>query len=221
MQDCKIKEMISQLSLTQPLIISYSGDYTEVIIKILQFFEISESDVVIFDGSSPIKDLRDITTEILVKPHSSTLRLFAITNCENMSDASSNTLLKLLEEPPEYLKIILLTGSYAKILPTIKSRCKRIFLSKDIAVSPKENLYDYFINRSFVDFSKHIAKFKNDELAVRVKNTLEVMRQNGLNETEGRIFSKLSDAYIKLSSQNINGKLKLEGIFIDFLAKDA
>jgi hypothetical protein len=222
MQDCKIKEMISQLSLTQPLIINYSGDYTEVIIKILQLVKISESDVVIFDGSSPIKDLRDTISELLVKPHSSALRLFAITNCENMSDASSNTLLKLLEEPPEYLKIILLTGSYARILPTIKSRCKRIFLSRDIAVFPRENLYDYFINKSFVDFSKHIAKFhNNDELAVRVKNTLEVMRKNGLNKTEGRLFSKLSDAYIKLSSQNINGKLKLEGIFIDFLAKDA
>jgi hypothetical protein len=47
------------------------------------------------------------------------------------------------------------------------------------------------------------------------------MRQNGLNETEGRLFSNLADAYIKLSSQNINGKLKLEGIFIDFLANDA
>ncbi len=219
MQGDGFKELVSQLSLAQPLIISYAGDHIEIAIKISKLIGISQSDMVVFDGSSPIKDLREIMSELLVKPHSSVSRLFAIVNCENMGVASSNTLLKLLEEPPEYLKILLFTKSYTKILPTIKSRCKRISLSKDIAVSPQENFYDFFANRSFVDFSKHIAKLENDELAARVKSTLEVMRQNGLNEAEGYLFGKLSDAYIKLSSQNINGKLKLEGIFIDFLYK--
>jgi DNA polymerase III delta prime subunit len=220
--DNEFGEMMFQLALAQPLIISTGeADYTGVVDEISRRMSISESDMGIFDAASPIKELREMMSEFLVKPHSSAFRLFVIVNCENMSVASSNTLLKLLEEPPEYLRIVLFTSSYAKILPTIKSRCKRVSLAQDATVSAVENFYEFFKARSFRDFSKHIAKLENDELATRVKSTLEVMRQNGLNKAEGHLFKKLSDAYIKLSSQNINGKLKLEGIFIEYLAKDA
>lgn len=220
MVDDGLKELISQLSLAQPVVVSVNGDSSQIAVEISQRMNISQSDMAIFDGSGPIKELREAMSEFSVKPHSSTYRLFAIVNCENMSVASSNTLLKLLEEPPEYLRIVLFTSSYAKILSTIKSRCKRVSLTESVGTSMGENFYDFFKSGNFVNFSKYIAKMENNELTEAVKNTLEVMRKNGLNETEGRLFSKLSDAYIKLSSQNVNGKLKLEGIFIDYLAKN-
>ncbi len=221
MLDDELRELISQLSLAQPVVVGVKGDYPQIVTRISQLMDISRSDMAIFDGSSPIKELREVMSEFSVKPHSSKYRLFAIENCENMSVACSNTLLKLLEEPPEYLKIVLFTSSYAKILPTIKSRCKMVSLAENSENSIGENFYAFFVSKSFVEFSKHIAKLENDELAERIKNTLEVMRQNGLNEAEGHLFSKLSDAYIKLSSQNVNDKLKLEAIFIDYLAKNA
>lgn len=221
MVDDGLRELISQLSLAQPVVVGVKGDSSQIAVEISQRMNISQSDMAIFDGSGPIKELREAMSEFSVKPHSSAYRLFAIVNCENMSVASSNTLLKLLEEPPEYLRIVLFTSSYAKILPTIKSRCKRVSLTESVGISMGENFYDFFKSGNFVNFSKYIAKMENNELTEAVKNTLEVMRKNGLNETEGRLFSKLSDAYIKLSSQNVNGKLKLEGIFIDYLAKNA
>ena len=48
---------------------------------------------------------------------------------------AANSLLKLLEEPPPYVRLILLTENPGELLPTIRSRCA---FSRLGAVPPKE-----------------------------------------------------------------------------------
>ena len=51
-----------------------------------------------------------------------------------MTKEASNSLLKTLEEPPEYATIILVTSNESKLLVTIKSRCTKVtfnMLSED------------------------------------------------------------------------------------------
>lgn len=43
-----------------------------------------------------------------------------------MTEEAQNSLLKTLEEPPEYMVIILITSNENKLLNTVKSRCIRI-----------------------------------------------------------------------------------------------
>ena len=43
------------------------------------------------------------------------------------NNVSANSLLKILEEPPEKTLFILITSNYSKIINTIKSRCQQIF----------------------------------------------------------------------------------------------
>ncbi len=50
-------------------------------------------------------------------------QLFFVHQLENASHAAQNALLKLLEEPPEYIQIIVTTEQPEMILPTIHSRC--------------------------------------------------------------------------------------------------
>jgi DNA polymerase III delta' subunit len=53
-------------------------------------------------------------------------RVFVIRDAERMNEDAQNCLLKTLEEPPGQTRLILLTGSPARLLPTIRSRCQRI-----------------------------------------------------------------------------------------------
>lgn len=50
-------------------------------------------------------------------------QLFFVQKLENASSAAQNALLKLLEEPPEHIQIIITTEQPEMVLPTIHSRC--------------------------------------------------------------------------------------------------
>ena len=47
-----------------------------------------------------------------------------------MTKEAQNSLLKTLEEPPEYVTIILITSNINLFLPTIKSRCTKLSFNK-------------------------------------------------------------------------------------------
>ena len=61
-------------------------------------------------------------------PYEGRYKIFIIDNAELMSSAAANCLLKILEEPPEHVIIILLTPAENQLLPTIISRCQRLEL---------------------------------------------------------------------------------------------
>jgi DNA polymerase-3 subunit delta' len=51
-------------------------------------------------------------------------RVFIVKDAEGLNEASGNSLLKTLEEPPAYAHFILTATSTAAVLPTIASRCQ-------------------------------------------------------------------------------------------------
>ena len=66
------------------------------------------------------------------KPILSNKKVFIIDESEKMTEEAQNSLLKTLEEPPEYMVIILISSNENKLLNTIKSRCLKInFLNID------------------------------------------------------------------------------------------
>lgn len=64
--------------------------------------------------------LRDLAFE----PISGPKRVFLIKDAEGLNEASGNSLLKTLEEPPSYAHFILTATSASAVLPTIASRCQ-------------------------------------------------------------------------------------------------
>lgn len=88
-------------------------------------------------------DARDIKidqTRILkqmafLRPMSGRKRVFIIEDADHMNPASANSLLKVLEEPPLFSHIILVTARPFLLLPTIVSRCQTLAFS---AVSNEE-----------------------------------------------------------------------------------
>ena len=71
-----------------------------------------------------VDEIREqINNDIVIKPYSSKHKIYIVPDCEKMTEAAQNALLKTIEEPPEYGIIILLTTNADKFLQTILSRC--------------------------------------------------------------------------------------------------
>lgn len=79
------------------------------------------------DGESiKIETIREITEKIIEKPIISNKKVYIINDCDKMTKEAQNCLLKTLEEPPEFITIILISSNENIILNTIKSRCMTI-----------------------------------------------------------------------------------------------
>lgn len=70
----------------------------------------------------PLEPVNRLKTELSKTAFASGNRVIVIPDAHNMDQRLQNSLLKLIEEPPERTYIII-TGQEAGILPTIRSRC--------------------------------------------------------------------------------------------------
>ncbi len=71
-----------------------------------------------------VNDVREkIVADVAIRPYSSRYKVYIVSDCEKMNQEAQNALLKTLEEPPEYVVIILMTANADTFLPTIQSRC--------------------------------------------------------------------------------------------------
>jgi len=77
--------------------------------------------------SISIDKIRDLKNEAKYTPYEAQKKVFILTEAEKMTRESANSFLKLLEEPPDNLLIILITSSLSTILDTIKSRCQMVY----------------------------------------------------------------------------------------------
>jgi DNA polymerase III delta' subunit len=71
-----------------------------------------------------IDQMRFLKRVAYLKPMTREKRVFIVDEVEKMTDEASNSLLKILEEPPLFSHIILLTSNPYLIMPTVKSRCQ-------------------------------------------------------------------------------------------------
>ena len=78
-----------------------------------------------------IDEIREMQEKVAEKPITSRKKVYVINNSEQMGKEAQNCLLKTLEEPPEFVTIILVANNESTLLPTIKSRCTRIFFSEE------------------------------------------------------------------------------------------
>ena len=83
------------------------------------------------DGNSiKIEQIRELVKKVYEKPIVSNKKVYIINDSNLMTKEAQNSLLKTLEEPPEYVTIILVASNENLFLPTIKSRCTKIIFNK-------------------------------------------------------------------------------------------
>ena len=76
--------------------------------------------------SIKIDTIRNITEKAFEKPILSDKKVYIINDFEKMTKEAQNCLLKTLEEPPEFVVIVIISSNENIILNTIKSRCMAI-----------------------------------------------------------------------------------------------
>ena len=77
-------------------------------------------------GKIKIEQIRNLMESSIEKPIIGQKKVFIINDADSMTKEAQNCLLKILEEPPEYLCIILVVQNESQILTTIKSRCTKV-----------------------------------------------------------------------------------------------
>src|SRR5215475_2691174 len=81
-------------------------------------------DVIEIDAASHggVDDARDLRERAFFAPVASRYKIYVIDEAHMVSSAGFNALLKLVEEPPDYVKFVFATTEPEKVLGTIKSR---------------------------------------------------------------------------------------------------
>lgn len=83
-----------------------------------------------------IDDIRSLKHDVILKMASGQYRVFCIIHADRMTTSAANSLLKLLEEPPEKTMLFLTTNNVSQLLPTIVSRCQKVRFDplKDVVI---------------------------------------------------------------------------------------
>ena len=76
-----------------------------------------------------IETIRELKHEAMFTLYEGKKKIYIITETEEMRPEAANALLKILEEPPNNLMLILVTSKIHRILPTIRSRSQLIRFS--------------------------------------------------------------------------------------------
>jgi len=139
---------------------------------------------------SSVENTKELIEFSRYAPTSSNYKIYILDECHMLSRQAWNSLLKTLEEPPEYLKFIFATTEINKVPVTIVSRCQRFDLSR--------------VN------SEELFKFINE-----VKN-----KENGkINDEALKLIVKISEGSVRdalslldraLLSQNEKSELDLK-----------
>ena len=93
----------------------------------------SSFDVTEIDGASnrKVEEIKERVIDLVHNaPVEGKFRIFYIDEVHMLSAAAFNSLLKTLEEPPEYVKFIFATTEPDKVLGTVLSRCQRFDLRR-------------------------------------------------------------------------------------------
>lgn len=99
----------------------------------------SLTDIIEIDAASNngVEDIRDLRDGAVYSPERCKYKIYIIDEVHMLSTSAFNALLKIMEEPPEYVKFILATTEIHKVPATVASRCQRYdfrrIRQKDIA----------------------------------------------------------------------------------------
>ena len=186
------------------------------------FFEIEP------DGNSlKIAQIREMLENIYQKPIVSDKKVFIINDSENMTQEAQNSLLKTLEEPPEYVVIIMITSNENMLLNTVKSRCVKLNfqgltkqeMSKYISQSENES-YSRMSDTLFemcngsigklikvsnnIDEYNQVEKATNNLLKGGVKNSVDMFNNYSVLYDSKEIIMELLDYMMTIIFSYIN-----------------
>lgn len=119
-------------------------------------------------GSVKNQQVEEFQSFVNIKPYVSNHKIILIEDADNMTVSAQNRILKVLEEPPSYVVVILITSNINRLVPTIRSRC----LCINFHSVPSDLISKYLVEKFNIEESKAkvVANFSNGsfEIALRM-----------------------------------------------------
>lgn len=144
---------------------------------------------------------KDVIDDVYIVPAVGDRKVYIIDEAETLNIASQNTLLKTLEEPPQYITIILIASNVSTILTTILSRVNQIpfegvsnlelkkYIKDNYNTEFSDNIIEYFdgsIGKAIYAIKNNVTeKYEKVEKLygyINAKNTIDAMKYS--NEIE-------------------------------------
>ena len=90
-----------------------------------------------------IATIRELKYRTQIQPQELPYNIFIVRDAHTLTPEAQNSLLKVLEEPPEGVYIFLLCESAAAMLETVRSRAPALRMER----IPSETMRDYLLQR--------------------------------------------------------------------------
>lgn len=125
-----------------------------------------------------IETIREMQDKMTKSPLYGKKSFYIIDHAEKMTPQAQNALLKTLEEPPEYVVLILVCSNISLLLETVKSRLNRIDFSRNSDEEIKKILTDKGIYPDEFIFSYadgipgRALEFENDKDIIQIRKEL-------------------------------------------------
>ena len=155
----------------------------------------------------------NIVNDVSIRPYHGKVKIYIIDEADKMTVGAQNALLKTIEEPPEYVVILLLVRNMSLLLETIRSRCIKLLLS---AVS-NDRIKRWLVEKgTSEDLAMVVASYSNGAPGI-AKAMAESEDFAGMYNQNVEFLKKISEASINDILLFIEELKKRTGGFKDFI----
>ena len=175
------------------------------------------------DRKIKIDQIRQMLEKVYEKPIISDKKVYIIDDAETMTVEAQNCLLKTLEEPPEYIVIILITSNESNLINTIKSRCLKLTFNplenSEIKQYLEKNLDFQNVSETMLEiFEGSIGKALKVKEKQELYNNIETTLSNFSCESVIDLINNATEIY--KGKENINEILEYFNIYFLKKAKE-
>jgi DNA polymerase-3 subunit delta' len=166
------------------------------------------------DGKILVEDLTEINSWSIKAPFEEIEKILIINNMQDMNVVSQNKLLKIVEEPPEKLTIILISSNIDSLIPTLRSRTLQFNFKKlpdsiilDFIHEGLENEHQIILN--LLDGSLRNLKFITQSNLFLINNCVDLILSKDfssldkLNELMEELAKETNTFFLLYSISNL------------------
>lgn len=159
-------------------------------------------------GIAQAREIKDFMRE---RPFEGKVKAVLVEDAHLLTDEAQGSLLKVLEEPPAFALIILLTDKEGSLLPTVVSRCQKIVIR---AGNAAKRISEYNIAgmsyEEIFDLAKEVSARGKDEAI----EFLEHVLRHDLTSQPLNVIQEMEKAVKELKEANVALKFALEYLFL-------
>lgn len=175
-------------------------------------------------GNIPINQIRNITNWVR-RSVTGSKKIVILERAELMQDSSRNSLLKILEEPPEDTHFILISEKKSTVLPTILSRVRAYGFKERSAKEQSlilDKIFKYNESSSIKDFFNSYSSISNTEIEESVDTFINGLLHKDTPFTDSidiKLDSETFKRFLETLTIKLRNSLLEETISINFIEK--